>query len=300
MSGLFGGIEAGGTKFVCAVGSNPKDLREEIRFDTTTPDETINRAIEYLQAQNSKDRLMAIGIGSFGPVNLRRLSPTYGFITFTPKLNWANTDFVGAIKRVFDIPVGFDTDVNAAALGEYRWGAARGINNFIYLTIGTGIGGGGMINGKLLDGLVHPEMGHIFIPHDNKIDPYPGICPFHYDCFEGLASGTALEDRWGGPAEALSPDHKAWELEAHYISLALVNYIFTLSPQRIIIGGGVMGQRKLLSLVHEKVKKMLNNYIQSPEIIEEIEDYIVLPELGNQAGILGAIALAEQEYKSLK
>ena len=297
--GLFGGIEAGGTKFVCAVGTNPKDLREEVRFDTTTPNETIHRAIEYLQAQNSKEPLTAIGIASFGPVDLRRLSPTYGFITYTPKLDWANTDFVGAIKGVFDIPIGFNTDVNAAALGEYRWGAARGLDHFIYLTIGTGIGGGGMINGRLLDGLVHPEMGHIFIPHDTKIDPYPGICPFHHNCFEGLASGTALQDRWGLPAEALGTDHKAWELEAHYISMALVNYILTLSPQRIIIGGGVMGQKKLLPLVHGKVKKMLNNYIQSPEITGDIENYIVLPALANRSGILGAIALAEQEYKRL-
>lgn len=296
MSGIFGGIEAGGTKFVCAVGTNPKDLREEIRFDTTTPNETIHRAIEYLQAQNSKEPLTAIGIASFGPVDLRRLSPTYGFITYTPKLDWANTNFVGAIKGVFDIPIGFNTDVNAAALGEYRWGAARGLDHFIYLTIGTGIGGGGMINGRLLDGLVHPEMGHIFIPHDTKIDPYPGICPFHHDCFEGLASGTALNDRWGEPAEALGAGHKAWELEAHYISLALVNYILTLSPHRIIIGGGVMGHKKLLSSIHEKVKKLLNNYIQSSEILEAIEHYIVLPALANRAGIMGAIALAEKEY----
>jgi len=297
VSGIFGGIEAGGTKFVCAVGTNPKDLREEKRFDTTTPNETIHRAIEYLQAQNSKEPLTAIGIASFGPVDLRRLSPTYGFITYTPKLDWANTNFVGAIKGVFDIPIGFNTDVNAAALGEYRWGAARGLDHFIYLTIGTGIGGGGMINGRLLDGLVHPEMGHIFIPHDTKIDPYPGICPFHHDCFEGLASGTALNDRWGEPAEALVAGHKAWELEAHYISLALVNYILTLSPHRIIIGGGVMGHKKLLSTIHEKVEKLLNNYIQSPEILEAIEHYIVLPALANRAGIMGAIALAEKEYK---
>lgn len=300
MGGLFGGIEAGGTKFVCAVGTSPEDLCEEIRFDTSTPNKTISRAIEYFQVQNSKERLAAIGIASFGPVDLRRSSPTYGFITFTPKTNWAHTDFVGAIKRALDIPIGFNTDVNAAALGEYRWGAARGLNNFIYLTIGTGIGGGGMINGKLLNGLIHPEMGHIFIPHDTKIDPYPGICPFHHNCFEGLASGTALRDRWGKPAEALSAEHRAWELEAHYIALALVNYIVTLSPQLIIIGGGVIGQNNLLPVVHEKVKKMLNNYIQSPKITEEIENYIVLPGLADRAGILGAIALAEQEYRSLQ
>ncbi len=293
---LFGGIEAGGTKFVCAVGSNPDDLRDEIRFDTTSPDKTIYRAIEYFREQSLGERLLAIGIGSFGPVDLNRGSSTYGYITSTPKPHWANTDFYGKIRDGLNITVGIDTDVNAAALGEYKWGAARGLANFIYLTIGTGIGGGGMINGRLLHGLLHPEMGHVFIPHDIKTDPYEGKCPFHKDCFEGLASGPALKDRWGEPAENLSEDHKAWDLEAKYISLALINYICTLSPQRIIIGGGVMEQKRLLSLIHEKVRGMLNNYIGVTELRENIEKYIVMPELGNKSGILGAIALAKQEY----
>jgi fructokinase len=293
---LFGGIEAGGTKFVCAVGSNPDDLRDEIRFDTTSPDKTIYRAIEYFREQSLRERLLAIGIGSFGPVDLNRGSSTYGYITSTPKPHWANTDFYGKIRDGLNITVGIDTDVNAAALGEYKWGAARGLANFIYLTIGTGIGGGGMINGRLLHGLLHPEMGHVFIPHDIKTDPYEGKCPFHKDCFEGLASGPALKDRWGEPAENLSEDHKAWDLEAKYISLALINYICTLSPQRIIIGGGVMEQKRLLSLIHEKVRGMLNNYIGVTELRENIEKYIVMPELGNKSGILGAIALAKQEY----
>lgn len=293
---LFGGIEAGGTKFVCAVGSNPDDLRDEIRFDTTSPDKTIYRAIEYFREQSLRERLLAIGIGSFGPVDLNRGSSTYGYITSTPKPHWANTDFYGKIRDGLNITVGIDTDVNAAALGEYKWGAARGLANFIYLTIGTGIGGGGMINGRLLHGLLHPEMGHVFIPHDIKTDPYEGKCPFHKNCFEGLASGPALKDRWGEPAENLSEDHKAWDLEAKYISLALINYICTLSPQRIIIGGGVMEQKRLLSLIHEKVRGMLNNYIGVTELRENIEKYIVMPELGNKSGILGAIALAKQEY----
>lgn len=293
---LFGGIEAGGTKFVCAVGSNPDDLRDEIRFDTTSPDKTIYRAIEYFREQSLGERLLAIGIGSFGPVDLNRGSSTYGYITSTPKPHWANTDFYGKIRDSLNITVGIDTDVNAAALGEYKWGAARGLANFIYLTIGTGIGGGGMINGRLLHGLLHPEMGHVFIPHDIKTDPYEGKCPFHKNCFEGLASGPALKDRWGEPAENLSEDHKAWDLEAKYISLALINYICTLSPQRIIIGGGVMEQKRLLSLIHEKVRGMLNNYIGVTELRENIEKYIVMPELGNKSGILGAIALAKQEY----
>jgi len=297
MSVLYGGIEAGGTKFVCAVGTGPDDLRDEIRFPTTTPDETLGCVIEYFREQNDKEPLAAIGIGSFGPLDPRKGSSTYGYITSTPKPNWVNTDFVGAIKNVFDLPVGFDTDVNAAALGEQRWGAAQRLSDFIYLTIGTGIGGGGMTNGRLMHGLIHPEMGHVFIPHDIKKDPYEGHCLFHKDCFEGLASGPALKDRWGVSAEDLAPGHRAWDMEAGYIAAALVNYICALSPQRIIIGGGVMEQKDVIILVRDKVKKMLNDYVQAPEIMEGIDNYIVLPGLGNQAGILGAIALAQQEYK---
>ena len=293
---VYGGIEAGGTKFVCAVGSNPDNLRDEIRFKTTSPDETINRAIEYFKEQNLNKHLMVIGIGSFGPVDLNKESSTYGYITTTPKSNWRNTNIYGKIKESLNIPIGFDTDVNAAAFGEYEWGAAQGLTDFIYLTIGTGIGGGGMVNGKLLHGLQHPEMGHIYIPHDDNIDPYKGKCPFHKDCFEGLASGPAMEDRWGIKAENLSKDHKGWDLEANYISLALVSYICTLSPQRIIIGGGVMKQKILLPLIHDRVTKILNNYIQAADITENIEKYIVLPKLGDRAGILGAIALAKREH----
>lgn len=300
MSVLYGGIEAGGTKFVCALGSGPDDLQDEVRFATTTPEETIGRAIEYFQQQNAKEPLSALGIGSFGPVDLQRDSATYGYITTTPKQGWLNTDFAGVLKKAFNIPIGFDTDVNAAALGEYCWGAAKGLTDFIYLTIGTGIGGGGMINGRLMHGLIHPEMGHVRIPHDIKLDPYPGKCPFHKDCFEGLAAGPALQERWGVRAQDLEPDHQAWDLEAGYIALALVNYICTLSPQRIIIGGGVLEQKQMLGLVRDKVKKELNNYVQAKEITDRIEDYIVLPGLGNRAGILGAIALAKAEAEKIR
>ncbi|MCK4422574.1 MAG: ROK family protein [Candidatus Omnitrophica bacterium] len=300
MSVLYGGIEAGGTKFVCALGSGPDDLQDEVRFATTTPEETIGRAIEYFQQQNAKEPLSALGIGSFGPVDLQRDSATYGYITTTPKQGWLNTDFAGVLKKAFNIPIGFDTDVNAAALGEYCWGAAKGLTDFIYLTIGTGIGGGGMINGRLMHGLIHPEMGHVRIPHDIKLDPYPGKCPFHKDCFEGLAAGPALQERWGVRAQDLKPDHQAWDLEAGYIALALVNYICTLSPQRIIIGGGVLEQKQMLGLVRDKVKKELNNYVQAKEITDRIEDYIVLPGLGNRAGILGAIALAKAEAEKIR
>jgi len=293
---LYGGIEAGGTKFVCAVGSNPDDLCVNV-IETTTPDETISRVIAYFKEQNSTKKLSSIGIGSFGPIDLNRNSKTYGFITSTPKLNWENVDFVGAIRSSFNIPIGFDTDVNAAAIGEYQWGAAQGLTNFIYLTIGTGIGGGGIINGIPLHGLLHPEMGHIFIPRDNSDKKsYEGNCPRHKDCFEGLASGPAIRNRWGRPPQDLNQDHPAWEYIAKYISYALVNYICTLSPQRIIIGGGVMKQSKLYPLIHEMVKELLNNYLQLPEITENIQNYIVPPTLGDRSGILGAIALAKQAY----
>jgi fructokinase len=291
MGNTYGAIEAGGTKFVLAVGSSPDDLYVE-RVDTTTPGETISRMIAFFKEQNAKSRLNAIGIGAFGPIDLDKDSDNYGYITATPKPNWSHTDFAGAIEREFNIPIGFDTDVNAAALGEHYWGKAKGLADFLYLTIGTGIGGGGMVNGKLMHGLVHPEMGHIFLPLDHR-DTYKGNCPFHHNrCLEGLASGPAIEARWGKPAGDLGEDHEAWDLEAHYISLALVNYICTLSPQRIIIGGGVMAQEQLFPLIHEEVGTMLNDYIQAPAIIRDISSYIVPPGLGGRAGVLGAMALA--------
>ena len=298
MAACYGGIEAGGTKFVCAVGSDPDDLYKK-SFVTTNPEETLNRAAEFFKEQNSKRPISAIGIGSFGPVDLHKGSSTYGFITSTPKAGWANTDIVGKIKAELGVPVGFDTDVNASALGEHYWGAGKGLNSFIYLTVGTGIGGGGLINGKLLHGLVHPEMGHICLPRHSE-DTYPGRCQFHnknslYNCFEGLASGPAVEERWGQSPQSLGDDHTAWDLEAYYISMALVSYICTLSPQRIIIGGGVMRRERLITQIRDKVKKLLNNYIQSGEITDSIQDYIVLPEQGDNAGVLGAFELAKLE-----
>ncbi len=291
---LWGGIEAGGTKFVCAVGTGPHDLRAEVRFPTTTPTETLGRAIRFFQQHQKEESLAAVGIASFGPVDPHPDSPTFGYIATTPKPGWAHTDVAGPIRRALGVPVGFDTDVNAAALGEHRWGAAQGLDTFIYLTIGTGIGGGGMVNGKLIHGLIHPEMGHIRIPHDRNLDPYAGCCPYHGDCLEGLAAGPALEERWGQRAETLPADHPAWQLEAEYLALGLVNFICTLSPQRIIMGGGVMQQPHLLPLVRRRVQDLLNGYLQVPMILERIDDYIVPPELGNRAGVLGAIALGQQ------
>ena len=291
---LYGGIEAGGTKFVCAVGTGPDDLRAEIRFPTAAPEEAMGKALTFFREQARAEPLAAIGIASFGPIDPNPSSPTFGYVTTTPKPGWAHTDFAGAVRRALGVPVGFDTDVNVAALGEGTWGAAQGLDTFIYLTVGTGIGGGGMVNGKLIHGAVHPEMGHIRIPHDWQADPYAGCCSYHGDCFEGLAAGPAIVARWGQRADALSPEHPGLALEAHYLALGLVSYICTLSPQRIILGGGVMEQIHLLPLIRREVQTLLNGYLQIPETQEHIDDYIVRPGLGNRSGVLGAIALARQ------
>jgi len=293
MSDLYGGIEAGGTKFVCAVGSGPDDIRATVTFPTAAPAATLERAIEFFRAQRPHGALTAIGIGSFGPVDLDPASPTFGYVTTTPKLAWVRTDFVGTIKRALGVPVAFDTDVNAAALGEARWGAAQGLSQCLYLTVGTGIGGGAIVAGRPLHGLIHPEMGHIRIPHDRDEDPFDGVCPYHGDCLEGLACGKALEARWGGPPQTLPPAHPAWALEARYLARALVNYICILSPQRIVMGGGVMQQAQLFPLIRRHVRELLGNYVQAPQILETIDQFIVPPALGARAGVLGAIALGQ-------
>jgi fructokinase len=292
---LWGGIEAGGTKFVCALGTGPDDLREEVEFPTRTPEETIARVIEFFQRQMERIApLKAIGVGSFGPIDTNPTSPTYGYITSTPKPGWTNTEFAGTIGRNLAVPIFFDTDVNAAALGEYRWGAAQGLDTFVYITVGTGIGGGAVVNGRFIQGLIHPEMGHVFVPHNLKSDPYPGFCSFHGDCLQGLAAGPAIEDRWGQRPDKLPPDHPAWRLEAHYLAMGLANLVFTISPQRIIMGGGVMRQRQLFPLIRSKLQEIIKGYLVAPALSDQIEDYIIPPALGNKAGVLGAIALAQR------
>jgi fructokinase len=287
---LYGAIEAGGTKFVCAVGSGPDDLRS-VQFPTTSPQKTIDAAVDFFRRE-AAGRLVALGIGSFGPIDLNRASPHYGFITATPKPGWQNTDLAGPLRAALQVTVEFDTDVNAAALGETRWGAARDVESCLYLTVGTGIGGGAVANGRLLHGMMHPEMGHIRIPHNLAADPYRGGCPFHGDCLEGLASGPAMQERWQKPAAELPSGHAAWALEARYLALAIANYVFTLSPARVILGGGVMQQTQLFPLIREEFRKILNGYIQMPQILTELDCYIVPPALGNRAGVLGALALA--------
>ena len=295
MSELYGGIEAGGTKFVCAIGTGPDDIRAEVRFPTEEPGKTMAQAVAFFEEQRRKEGgLTAVGISAFGPIDPNPESPTFGYITTTPKPGWGNTDLAGTIGRALGVPVGFDTDVNGAALGEWKWGAAQGLQNFLYFTIGTGIGGGGMINGRLMHGLIHPEMGHMRLPRDPEQDPFAGACPYHGDCFEGLAAGPAIGKRWGQPAETLPPDHPAWDLEAHYLAMALHNVITVLSPERIIMGGGVMGQAHIFPLLRQKVQQSLNGYVQAAAILHNIDEFIVPPGLGNLAGVLGSIALAQQ------
>ena len=288
---VFGGIEAGGTKFVCGIGSGPDDL-ERIQFATTTPAETIGRSIAFFR-ERARGPLAAIGIASFGPVDLHPDSPSWGHITTTPKAGWRHTDLAGPVREAFGVPVAFDTDVNAAALAEHRWGAARDVENCFYITVGTGVGGGVMCGGRLVHGLVHCEMGHMRIPHDPAMDPFPGSCPFHGDCLEGLASGPAIQARWGCAPTELPREHPAWELEARYLALAVTNLACAISPERIILGGGVMEQRHLFDLIHQNTLALLNGYLQSERITAEIDRYIVPPGLGNRAGVLGALGLAK-------
>lgn len=286
----FGGVEAGGTKFVCAVGTGPDDIRAVETIETTTPEETLGKTVDFFRPFRD---LAGIGIGSFGPVDPDPRSATFGYITSTPKHGWRNTDFVGYVKSGLGLNVVFDTDVNAAAIAEYRWGAAVGLDSFIYLTIGTGVGGGGLARGRRLRGLVHPEMGHLLLPRAEN-DTFEGICPFHGDCLEGMASGPAIRARAGRPAEDLAADDPSWEYEVHYLSMAMVSYICTLSPKRIVLGGGVMHQQHLFPKIRERVRTLLNGYIQSPAILQNMDNYIVPPALGTRAGVLGAIALAEE------
>lgn len=295
---LYGGIEAGGTKFICAIGTGPDDIQAEIRFPTTDPDETLNHAVDFFRQFMIKtnQRLDGIGIGSFGPLELNPGTVNFGKITSTPKAGWAYTDLRHKIEQETATPVTIDTDANAAALGEGFWGAAVDLRDYLYLTIGTGIGGGLVVQGKPFHGLIHPEMGHIRVPHDREEDPFDGICPYHGDCFEGLASGPAIQARTGQPGELLPAYHPAWEIEASYIALALATLVCTVSPQRILLGGGVMQQEHLFPMIRLKVQQLLNGYVQVPAITENIQEYIVPPKLGQRAGVLGAIALAKQTF----
>ncbi len=291
---LYGGVEGGGTKFVCLVGSDPERILDKRIVATTTPDETLQQVVQFFQPYTSSGRLEAIGVASFGPLDLNPNSPTYGHITSTPKPGWSWIDVLGGLRRGLNVRLAFDMDVNAAALGEYLWGANRGIDPSLYLTIGTGIGGGYIKDGKALTGLLNLEMGHLRIPHNLEADPFPGACPFHADCFEGLAGGPAIQRRFGRRGETLTDDDPFWPVEAGYIAAALVNIILTLSPARIVLGGGVMRRSQLFPLIRRRTVALLNGYVQSPKILEQIDGYLVPAGLGDRSGSLGALALAIQ------
>lgn len=283
---LFGAIEAGGTKFVCAVSDKELTILERVSIPTTVPEETMAEVFAFFD----KHDVVSIGVGSFGPIDVNKKSKIYGYVTTTPKKGWTNYNFLGALKERYDIPVAWTTDVNAAAYGELKKGAAVGKESCLYLTVGTGIGGGVVIDGKIINGYGHPEVGHISVKRHPE-DTYEGTCPFHKDCLEGVAAGPSLEKRYGVKGHELEPTHKAWEIEAYYLAQAIMNYTLVLSPEMIIFGGGVMKQEQLFPLMRESYKNQVNGYVATPEL----EEYIVPCALGDNAGITGCLLLAMEE-----
>lgn len=282
-----GALEAGGTKMVCAIGNEAGELEKRIEIPTLTPDKTIPDMLSFFQ----ENEIEALGIGCFGPLNLDKKSERYGMITSTPKKAWRNYPIAGVFSQSLGVPVSLDTDVNAAALGEASWGAGTGASVVLYITVGTGVGVGVCIENKLLHGLIHPEAGHILITKQ-KNDFYEGACPFHKNCLEGLVSGPAIEARWGEKAVNLTGREEVWELEADYIAQALADFVLVYSPNKIILGGGVMHQKQLFPMIRERVKTYLNGYILHPMLDEKLNDYILPPGLGDNAGVKGALKLA--------
>ena len=280
---IIGAIEAGGTKFICGIGNEKGEIFEKISFPTETPEITLSKVIDFFKNKN----IEKLGVGFFGPIDLNPNSSTYGYVTKTPKLSWIDYDVLGYLKKYIHVPIFLDTDVNGAALGEATWGSAKDIKNCLYLTIGTGIGGGALVSGKLIHGMLHPEMGHILVKRHPE-DKYEGKCPFHKDCLEGLASGPAIEARWGVKGYELPENHMAWDLEAYYIAQGLMNFILTLSPEKIILGGGVMKQKHLFPKIRKNVIELLQGYLHTNQILKDIDNYIVYPELNEEAGLLGA------------
>lgn len=286
-------IEAGGTKFVVGIVTDKAEVIERVSIPTTTPKETMELVVDYL---NTKE-FSAIGLGCFGPIDPNKKSTTYGYITKTPKVKWQDYNIVGELARYFECPIGFDTDVNGAALGELYHGAAKGLNSCLYITVGTGIGAGAVVEGNMINGLLHPEMGHINVRR-HPDDSFVGTCPFHGDCLEGLAAGPAIEARHGKKPTELSNNKEVWEIESYYLAQALVNYILIISPEKIIMGGGVMKQTQLFPLIRNKVKELLNGYIQKDEL--DSEDYIVSPRLGDNAGLVGCAMIGLNSLENSK
>lgn len=288
---LYGGIEAGGTKFVCAVGTSSGDILDEARIETRDPGTTLAQVIEFFgAAQARRGALSAFGVGAFGPLELRRDAPDYGFITNTPKAGWAGTDLLGTVRRAFARPVGIDTDVNGAALAEWRWGAGRHLDSLVYVTVGTGIGAGVIHHGRPVHGLMHPEVGHVRVARFPGDADFAGICPFHGDCLEGLASGPAIAARVGrslGEAQATDP---IWDIEADYLGQLCAALVLMHSPRRIFLGGGVMRQERLFTGIRARMLHWLRGYLPHPEL--RAAGYVGPPSLGDAAGIMGALALA--------
>ena len=283
-----GALEAGGTKMVCAIGDELGNIESRASFPTRKPEETMPDIIGFFAEQ----KIEALGVGSFGPLSLDPEAADYGAITTTPKLDWRGFPLRKALIDALNVPVGIDTDVNAAALGEAVYGAGKGLNSLVYYTVGTGVGGGALVDGRLLHGLVHPEMGHMLLRPDPR-DPSPkGFCPYHESCLEGLANGPAIEKRWGISAKELPEDHIAWEIEAEYLAQMCVNTILLLSPKRIVLGGGVMHQLHLFPRIRRRTLELLGGYVAHPAILEQIDTFIVPPALGDNAGAVGSLLLA--------
>lgn len=285
---LLGALEAGGTKMVCAVGDETGKILEQITIPTTTPEQTMPRITEYFRNRE----IAALGVGAFGPVNVVECSPGHGRILETPKLPWRQFDLLGSLRKDLDMPMGLDTDVNASCLGEAVFGCARGLDSVVYLTVGTGIGAGILSHGKLMHGMLHPEAGHILVNRHPE-DHYQGKCHYHGGCLEGLASGPAIEERWGQKAWELTGKKEVWELEAYYLAQAIVNYILILAPRKIILGGGVMNQNQLFPLIRENVSKLLGGYMITGETAD-MASYIVPASLGGDQGIMGCVELAKR------
>jgi fructokinase len=285
---LYGAVEAGGTKFNCAVITAARDIIGTKRVATTTPAETLQEVIEFFAPH--RDSLLAVGVASFGPIDLDTESSTYGYITTTPKPGWHNADVVGTLNRALGVPIGWDTDVNGAALAEFRWGAAIDCDPTVYITVGTGIGGGAIVNGKAVHGLMHPEMGHLVVKRLPG-DEFPGICPYHGDCLEGMICGPALERRNNKPGEEVAADDPIWDLVAQYLAGALYPITLLLSPKRIVIGGGVGSRPELLAKVMARLLVLNNHYVQP---LDKAAGLIVAPGLGSQSGVMGAFELARQ------
>lgn len=289
---MLGAIEAGGTKFVCAVGDQNYDVVDLVELPTTTPEETMKHVKDFFKQYD----VSAMGIGSFGPAEIQTQSPNYGCITTTPKIKWRNFNILDSLKETMEVPMVFQTDVTMAALGEAKFGAAEGLSNCIYITIGTGIGAGAIINGQFLEGMSHPEMGHILV-QTHPDDLFAGVCPYHQDCLEGLASGPAIEKRWGQKAHLLAENEAVWELEGYYIAQALMNYILTLSSEKIILGGGVMKQRQLLPIIYKHVKALNKGYVAFDQLEDGIADYIVTPGMEGLSAIKGGFYAAKNMQK---